>query len=259
MYLSGTLLILFGSFDSEIAKADLFLTKNKTFKREIFLCGLFLVALGTGGIKANVSPFGADQARDKGPEAVQKFFMWFYWFINIGAFLAFTFVVYVQQNVSYFFGYLIVTCSIFFSLIFFLVGRSSYHNIRPPAGSVISTTLKILNEALKKSRRPTLSSTYAHHWLDRAKRNFGGSYSNWEVEDVKKLFTLMPIFGTFVLYWTVYAQVNMPYVLHFYSAIYYHQHHYNNRHHYHYGYRYLHRHRYRHRHRHHHLYHYSYY
>ena len=79
--------------------------------------------------------------------------------------------------------------------------------MHPPAGSVLATTLSIVKEAIKKSRRPAHSSLIVDHWLDRAKQRYGGTYSNWEVEDVKKVYRLLPIFGTFILYWTVYNQV----------------------------------------------------
>ena len=79
--------------------------------------------------------------------------------------------------------------------------------MHPPAGSVLATTLSIVKEAIKKSRRTAQSSLIVNHWLDRAKLRYGGTYSNWEVEDVKKVYRLLPIFGMFILYWTVYSQV----------------------------------------------------
>lgn len=41
-----------------------------------YMAGLFFVAVGTGGIKANVGPYGALQAEQIGPQAVQTFFQW---------------------------------------------------------------------------------------------------------------------------------------------------------------------------------------
>ena len=109
---------------------------------------------------------------------------------------------------SYFWSYLLPTCSLILAIIIFLVGRQSYI-LHPPLGSVLATTLSIVKEAIRKSWRPALSSLFLDHWLDRAKQRYGGTYSNWEVEDVKKVYRLLPIFGTFILYWTVYAQVSV--------------------------------------------------
>jgi len=65
-------------------------------KKGFLAVSLILNAIGTGGIKANVSPMGADQVEHEGPEMVQKFFDWFYWFIQLGAILAYTVVAYIQ-------------------------------------------------------------------------------------------------------------------------------------------------------------------
>lgn len=207
IFLFGTLLLLLGSIsenDKHIDWAKTLLTTNKTFKRAIFLCGLALVALGTGGMKANMAPIGAEQISGN---RTRKFFYWFGWFFNIGAILANTFVVYVQQNVSYFYGYLISTCSIVIALVIFLAGKPSYL-IRPPDGSVLTRTPKIVTQAVK-CRGYSQDSTHVHHWLDRAKQCFGGSYDSHEVEDVKKVYRLLPIFATFILFCTICGQVSV--------------------------------------------------
>ena len=75
VYLIGTILLPLGSITidgkehSNWAATDL--TTNRVFKRAVYICGLFLVAFGTGGIKANVSPFGAEQISNRGPSAIQ--------------------------------------------------------------------------------------------------------------------------------------------------------------------------------------------
>ncbi|XP_028394215.1 solute carrier family 15 member 4-like [Dendronephthya gigantea] len=213
IYLIGTLLLPLASITSDKSEHSQWAAKgiliNPVFTKVVYITGLFLVAFGTGGIKANVSPFGAEQVSNRGPAAIQAFFSWFYWFINIGALLAFTFVVYIQQQKSYFYGNLIPACSLVLALIIFLIGKPSY-KLCPPTGSVLETTLAIMKEAIKRSRRrrSSVSNDFVSHWLDRAKLSYGGSYSNWEVEDVKKVYRLLPIFATFILYWTVYAQMS---------------------------------------------------
>jgi len=42
-----------------------------------FLSALAFIAIGTGGIKSNVAPFGAQQVEYLGPEAVQSYFNWY--------------------------------------------------------------------------------------------------------------------------------------------------------------------------------------
>ena len=46
------------------------------------------------------------------------------------------------------------------------------------------------------------------HWLDKAKESTGGLWSEQRVEDIKSLLRIVPIFVTFILYWTIYGQVS---------------------------------------------------
>ena len=74
VYLVGTALLPLGSISRKDDKSDWAatdLTTKPAFKRSVYIAGLFLVALGTGGIKANVSPFGAEQISNRGPGAIQ--------------------------------------------------------------------------------------------------------------------------------------------------------------------------------------------
>ena len=167
---------------------------------------LILIAIGTGGIKANVSPMGADQVKEQGEQMVQKFFDWFYWFIQIGALLAYTVVVYVQQEVSFFYGYLIAVVSMTLATILLLFGRNSY-KLRPPEGSYVTDTLRIIGKALQEKLRCKKPLLSVNHWLDTAKITKGGSFPDEKVEGVKSVVQLMPIFLTFILYWTIYGQV----------------------------------------------------
>ena len=95
-------------------------------KERFLAVSLIFIAIATGGIKANVSPMGADQLQDEGQDMVRKFFDWFYWFIQVGSLLAYTVVAYVQQEVSFFYGYLITSVSIVFATILLVIGRKRY-------------------------------------------------------------------------------------------------------------------------------------
>ena len=174
--------------------------------KEGFLAvSLILIAVGTGGIKANVSPMGADQVEHEGPEMVQKFFDWFYWFIQIGAILAYTVVAYIQQSFSFFDGYLITVISMILATILLLLGRNHYI-IPPPKGSYTVDTIKIIAGGVKKKLCGD-KSLVQNHWLDGAKVTKGGDFPDNKVEGVKCVIRLMPIFLTFIFYSTLNGQV----------------------------------------------------
>lgn len=99
---------------------------------------MYLIALGTGGIKPCVSTFGADQFDTEGDPRQAKligtFFNWFYFSINIGAAIASLVLVNIQTNVSWFIGFLIPAISFTVAISVFVFGSKLYRR-RPPAGS----------------------------------------------------------------------------------------------------------------------------
>lgn len=70
-----------------LATADLFHTIEA--RRYILMTGLFIIALGAGGIKPCVSAFMGDQIPNKSPQLMTKAFNAFYWAINLGSFFSF--------------------------------------------------------------------------------------------------------------------------------------------------------------------------
>ena len=200
LYLAGTIVLAAATLDYGSAYA------LSTASKEAFLgISLLLISVGTGGIKANVSPLGADQIENEGAIVVQRFFDWFYWFIQLGSFLAYTAVVSVQQEVSFFYGYVITALSIFLAILLFISGRKHYI-VHPHKGSYMTDTCKIIWQGLKKIQCGSNGSRQVH-WLDRAKVSSGGVWAEQRVEDVKSLLRIAPIFLTFILYWTIYGQV----------------------------------------------------
>ncbi|WZZ13008.1 hypothetical protein YC2023_106097 [Brassica napus] len=104
---------------------------------------LYLIALGTGGIKPCVSSFGADQFDDTGPiERVNKasFFNWFYFSINIGSFVSSTLLVWVQENSGWGLGFMIPTVFMGLST---LMGIGLFLSVLSIAAAAVVETVRL--------------------------------------------------------------------------------------------------------------------
>lgn len=118
----------------------------------VFLLGLYLVALGTGGIKPCVSPFGADQFDDTdSKEKVKKatFFNWFYFTICSGILVSSTFLVWIQDNVGWGIGFAIPALCMVLAIVVFLSGTLHYR-FQKPKGSPITRICQVLVAACRK-------------------------------------------------------------------------------------------------------------
>ncbi|XP_064645217.1 solute carrier family 15 member 4-like [Lineus longissimus] len=181
-------------------------------RRTFFLIGLFLVAMATGGIKANFSPFGASQVDHVGENAVQTFFLWYYWCITIGATIAYTGIVYIQQEIDFALGYFIPAVTMTMAVIYFVSAKNQYV-VMPPKGSQISSTCNIICEGLNNKYKCKRPQQKLSSFLDYAKINNGGSRSKQEVEDVKMLGGVFPIFLVGIIFWCIFAQLNSSFLL----------------------------------------------
>lgn len=98
---------------------------------------LYLIALGTGGIKPCVSSFGADQfdeADDNEKKKKSSFFNWFYFSINIGALIASSVLVWIQMNVGWGWGFGVPAVAMAIAVVFFFSGSTLYR-LQKPGGS----------------------------------------------------------------------------------------------------------------------------
>lgn len=115
---------------------------------------LYLIALGTGGIKPCVSSFGADQFDDN-DEAERKkkssFFNWFYFSINVGAMIASSVLVWIQMNVGWGWGFGVPAVAMAIAVVFFFSGSSLYR-LQKPAGSPITRILQVIVASIRKQQ-----------------------------------------------------------------------------------------------------------
>ncbi|KAL9660545.1 hypothetical protein QQ045_025360 [Rhodiola kirilowii] len=211
------------------------------FQLTVLFISLYLTALGTGGLKSSVSGFGSDQFDDKEPtERAQmaSFFHWFFFFISIGALAAVTVLVYVQDHVGREWGYGICAFTILVGLVVFMAGTRRYR-FKKLVGSPLTQIAAVLVVAWKKKHLDLPSETsmlYAGEhddaesgkkkqqqlphskelrFLDKAaiiEQNVK-VMSKWEVstltdvEEVKLVINMLPIWATTIMFWTVYVQM----------------------------------------------------
>ncbi|XP_024987888.1 protein NRT1/ PTR FAMILY 8.3-like [Cynara cardunculus var. scolymus] len=213
-----------------------------------FFTGLYLIALGTGGIKPCVSSFGADQFDDTDPkERVSKgsFFNWFYFSINIGALVSGTLIVWIQDNRGWDLGFGIPAFFIGFAILSFFLGTPLYR-FQKPGGSPITRMCQVLVASFRKRDLPVpidgsllfetrdsvsaiegsrkLMHTDELKYLDKAAviSSIGtenGNYSNpWmlctvtQVEELKILIRMFPIWATGIVFAAVFAQMSTLFV-----------------------------------------------
>lgn len=214
----------------------------------VFFLGLYLIALGTGGIKPCVSSFGADQFDDTDPkERVKKgsFFNWFYFSINIGALISSSFLVWIQDNAGWGLGFGIPAVFMGIAIASFFSGTSLYRFQRP-GGSPLTRMCQVLvasfhkrdvvvpedyallyetqdkNSAIEGSRK--LEHTDELKCLDKAAvvsdaESKSEEFSNpWrlctvtQVEELKILIRMFPIWATGIVFSAVYAQMSTMFV-----------------------------------------------
>ncbi|TYG91289.1 hypothetical protein ES288_A12G249900v1 [Gossypium darwinii] len=208
----------------------------------ILYLALYLTALGTGGLKSSVSGFGSDQFDESDPEEksqMTNFFNWFFFFINIGSLGSVTVLVYIQDNLGREWGYGICACAIVIGLVVFLSGTKRYR-FKKLVGSPLtqigavfvvawkkrhldlpfdSSLLFEIDDAVEglnnKKKKQKLPHSKQFRFLDRAaiKDPSVPEANKWnlatltDVEEVKLVVRMLPIWATTIIFWTVYAQM----------------------------------------------------
>uniref|UniRef100_A0AAQ6IMI5 Solute carrier family 15 member 5 n=1 Tax=Anabas testudineus TaxID=64144 RepID=A0AAQ6IMI5_ANATE len=179
----------------------------------LFYTGLLAAALGIGGIRAILCPMGAYSLQGYNQHQLLSFFNWFYWLVNLNSTVVFLGIAYIQQSVAENLGFVIPFTSVLLALIAIHMMRSKL-TYKPKKGGSLLTTLGVFLNSFKMC-----CLHYRHlsgdvtSWLDRAKENNGGRYSETHVENVKVLAKLFPLYGLQLLYRACITQIPSGYYI----------------------------------------------
>ncbi|GLJ38891.1 hypothetical protein SUGI_0792870 [Cryptomeria japonica] len=202
---------------------------------------LYIIAIGTGGIKPRVSSFGADQF-DETDEEERKgkysFFNWFFFGINTGALLGITVLVYVQDNYGWVWGFGIPTVAMLVSIVVFVCG-APFYRFKYPNGSPLTRFAQVVYVSIRKWRMQAdensilyevngeasaiegvrkLDHTHQYSFFDKAAlvpRDYKsiGESSRWklctvtQVEELKSLVRVLPVWVSTIALSISFAQL----------------------------------------------------
>ena len=113
-----------------------------------FYTGLFLIALGSGGIKPLVVSFCGDQFDQSNKDKAKVVFDAFYWIINFGSFFASLFAPLLLREYGPAVAFGVPGVLMFIATFIFWLGRRQYVNV-PPSGNDPDSFLNVIRTALR--------------------------------------------------------------------------------------------------------------
>ncbi|KAA8548861.1 hypothetical protein F0562_000545 [Nyssa sinensis] len=120
--------------------------KASPLELAVFYGALYILAVGTGGTKPNISTIGADQFDDFYPKEKShklSFFNWWMSSIFTGILFGNTILVYIQDNVGWALGYGLPAVGLALSVVIFLAGTPFYRH-KVPTGSPFTRMAKVI-------------------------------------------------------------------------------------------------------------------
>lgn len=213
----------------------------KGFKALVFFVALYLVALGSGCVKPNMIAHGADQFNqddEKQSKKLSSYFNAAYFAFAMGELIALTVLVYVQTHSGMDVGFGVSAAAMAMGLISFISATFFYRN-KPPQGSILTPIAQVIVAATLKrkqvcpsdpgmlldgshSKEPNtdnpisdnLQLTQRFTLLNKACIKIeNGEESAWtvcsmeQVEKVKILISVVPIFACTIIFNTILAQL----------------------------------------------------
>ncbi|KAI9178434.1 hypothetical protein LWI28_026449 [Acer negundo] len=212
----------------------------------LFYLSIYLVALGYGGYQPNIATLGADQYDEEDPKEGHSkvaFFSYFYLAMNLGSLFSNTILGYFEDEGIWALGFWASAASAFAGLVLFLGGTIRYRHFKP-CGNPLSRFCQVIVAASKKWKVSGMSPggedlydtdandtsmngnrkilhTHGFKFLDRAAyitsrdiddqkqgcRNLWRLCPITQVEEVKCILRLLPIWLCTIIYSVVFTQM----------------------------------------------------
>ncbi|XP_022764913.1 protein NRT1/ PTR FAMILY 7.2-like [Durio zibethinus] len=220
---------------------------HSAFHILFFYFAIYLVALGNGGYQPNIATFGADQFDEEDPKEGHSkiaFFSYFYLALNLGSLFSNTILGYFEDQGMWTLGFWASAGSAFVALVLFLIGTPRYRHFEPK-GNPLSRFCQVFVAATRKwkadmtpggenlfelDRKESAMNgarkiihTEGFRFLDRAAIMTPKDYARqlrtldgrnpWhlctvtQVEEVKCILRLLPIWLCTILYSVVFTQM----------------------------------------------------
>lgn len=212
----------------------------------LFYLSTYMIAFGNGGYQPSIATLGSDQFDETDPnEARSKvaFFSYFYLALNVGSIFSNTVLVYYEDAGQWVMGFWVSAGAAALALVLFLLGTPNYRYFKP-TGNPLTRIAQVLVAATRKlgvavdgsalyetadkesgiegSRK--LEHTRQFRFLDKAAvetqaDRTAAAPSPWrlctvtQVEELKSVVRLLPIWASGIVFATVYGQMSTMFVL----------------------------------------------
>uniref|UniRef100_A0A3Q2XIS0 Solute carrier family 15 member 1 n=1 Tax=Hippocampus comes TaxID=109280 RepID=A0A3Q2XIS0_HIPCM len=183
---------------------------DMTFHVVMSMVGLFLIALGTGGIKPCVAAFGGDQFSDSQEKQRRTFFSVFYLCINGGSLLSTIITpilraqecgIHTKQS-CYPLAFGVPAALMVVALVVFIVGSGMYYKAEPQ-GNIMMDVCRCIGFAIKNRYRHR-SGRYPkrQHWMDWAEEK----YDKLLIAQIKMVLKVLFLYIPLPMFWTLFDQ-----------------------------------------------------
>ena len=184
------------------------------WKRLVSFVGLFLICIGTGGIKPCVSAFGADQVESS--ESIRAFFAYFYFCINLGAVTSIFLVPLLKSKFGFGFAFLAPTLFIYLALTLFWSKRNEYKHHMPEdsLGNMFLLCGILLRKRVKRwyqTRRGGYLDLGSPSIEEEGEEQEEESYidhkwSHQQLQDAEQTLNILPVLSMLPIFWMLYDQ-----------------------------------------------------